>query len=124
MAVAVIPKIVNMIIIASKIADLVWPHQEAIIVVILLLTFTVIIADVNDLRRKARDRRVLAEQIGDVHIVAARPFAHRVEAAIGVLLKSVEIGEVVLPAIGLPIAKQAKTELLILKQKTPKVDIE
>src|SRR5947208_11449687 len=110
MAVTIHPKIVDVVVEAAIVADLRRADEKAVLVVMELAAFPVVVAQIDKLRRKALDRKVLAKQIGDEDVVAPQLLGDRVEAAVGVLFDAAEIAEVVLPAVGLTVAEEAYPE--------------
>jgi hypothetical protein len=122
--VAVDAEVVHLIVVSAVVSDLRRNHQESVLVVVDRIGLAVDIKDVSDLRSETRYRKILAIEIGDKDVVFAQRFSEIVEPAVGVLVEQAKVGEVVLPAIGIAVAEKADAELIVLKQKAAKVDVE
>src|SRR5262249_17929605 len=96
------------------------PNQESVLIEMQRgVIFVVVVAHLGGV---ALGDEVLNKEIGQCHLLM--PVLKGVEAAIGILLEEPEIGGVVLQAIGVQIAEQAGSRLLLQKQQAAKIAVE
>src|SRR6202050_1370997 len=95
-------------------------HQEAVVIVV--NTGRVVVVVHAELRRVALEKEILLVDVREDDLLFSS--APGIQAAVGVLLKQVEVGQVVLPAVGIEVAEKTHTGLLVDEKKAPEIGVE
>src|SRR6516165_994323 len=98
-------------------ADWRWTHQEAVLID--EERRLIVIVERAEIQRVASGQEIAPVQVGRIDLLATRPPA--VQAAVGVLLQHVEVGQVVLKDVVVERAEQARAGLLIAKDEPAKI---
>src|SRR5712692_3293496 len=95
-------------------------HQE--IVLIEVESGVVLVVMHTELRSVAGPQEILPVEIGDQRLLV--PPCKCVQAAVGVFFEEMEVGQVILPAVRVQVAKNAHAGLLLDEQETSKIAVE